>query len=130
VIVDSSAIVAILLKEDGHERLLKSLAQASEVRVGAPTAAETGIVLTARLGVVGRTLLARFFEEADIEIVECGPEHWKVAVEAFERFGKGRHPAGLNFGDCLTYAVAAVEGEALLCVGDDFPKTDLAVVDS
>jgi ribonuclease VapC len=130
VIVDSSAIVAILLKEDGHERLLKPLAQASEARVGAPTAAEAGIVLTARLGVVGRTLLARFVEEADIEIVECGPEHWKVAVEAYERFGKGRHPAGLNFGDCLTYAVAAVAGEALLCVGDDFPKTDLALADA
>ncbi|MEU5851513.1 type II toxin-antitoxin system VapC family toxin [Saccharopolyspora shandongensis] len=126
-ILDSSAIVAILLKENGHDRLLKSLAQADEVGVGGPTAAETGIVLAARLGVVGRTLLARFFEEAGVEVVDCGAQHWKIAVEAYERFGKGRHPAGLNFGDCLTYAVACVTGRPLLCVGDDFPRTDVVL---
>lgn len=128
-IIDSSAIVAILLKEDGHERLVKHLSDAEEVKVGAPTAIETGIVLTARLGVIGRTLLARFLGEAGVEIVECGQRHWMVAVEAYERFGKGRHPAGLNFGDCLTYAIASVSGEPLLCVGEDFPETDVALVD-
>ncbi|KAA5830148.1 type II toxin-antitoxin system VapC family toxin [Saccharopolyspora hirsuta] len=128
-IIDSSAIVAILLKEEGYERLIKRLAEVDDVAVGAPTAVETGIVLTARLGVVGRTLLARFFEEVGVEVVDCAQEHWKVAVEAYERFGKGRHPAGLNFGDCLTYAVAWVSGRPLLCVGDDFPKTDLVLVE-
>lgn len=128
-IIDSSAIVAILLKEDGHDRLIKHLAEAGGVAVGAPTAVETGIVLATRLGVVGRTLLARFFDEAGVEVVDCTQEHWKVAVEAFERFGKGRHPAGLNFGDCLTYAIANVSGRPLLCVGDDFPRTDLILVD-
>lgn len=128
-IIDSSVIVAILLKEDGHDRLIKHLAEADGVAVGAPTAVETGIVLTTRLGVVGRTLLARFFDEAGVEVVDCTQEHWKVAVEAFERFGEGRHPAGLNFGDCLTYAIANVSGRPLLCVGDDFPRTDLILVD-
>jgi ribonuclease VapC len=98
------------------------------VRIGAPTVVETGIVLVARLGVTGRTLLARFLQEVGAETVPLGEQHWPVAARAYDRFGKGRHPAGLNFGDCLTYAVAAVAGEPLLCVGDVFARTDLVLV--
>lgn len=126
-IIDSSAIVAILLKEDGHERLQERIVQASEVGVGAATVVETGIVLVARMGVRGKTLLARFLQEGGIEVVPMTQDHWWIAVDAYERFGKRRHPAGLNFGDCLTYATASVAGEPLLCIGDDFPETDLAL---
>jgi ribonuclease VapC len=125
VIVDSSAIVAVLLREPGYGRLLTSLTAASVAAVGAPTLTETGIVLAARLGIAGKTLLARFVQESGMVIVPFGQEHWDVAVDAFLRFGKGRHPAGLNFGDCMTYAVARIAQMPLLCVGDDFSKTDL-----
>ncbi len=64
----------------------------------------------------------------DVRVIEFGDRHWKVALQAFARFGKGRHPAGLNLGDCLTYAVARLSGQPLLCVGDDFAQTDLALV--
>jgi ribonuclease VapC len=86
------------------------------------------MVLVGRLGIVGKTLLARFVQETDLTVVPVGPEHWTVAVDAFARYGKGRHPAALNFGDCLTYAVARVAEEPLLCIGDDFPRTDLELV--
>lgn len=124
-IVDSSALVAVLLQEPRHEQVLSQLEAAESVRVGAPTLVETGIVLSARIGAAGKSLLARLIDEARAEVVEFDAEHWSVAVDAFLRYGKGRSPAALNFGDCLTYAVAKVSGETLLCVGDDFPKTDL-----
>lgn len=127
-ILDSSAIVAVLLKEPGHERLVDRIAENPESGIGAPTMVETGIVLVARLGASGQTLLGRFTQANELAIVPCGAEHWATAVQAFLRFGKGRHPAGLNFGDCLTYATAQLASEPLLCVGDDFAKTDLAIV--
>ena len=124
-ILDSSAVVAVLLREPGFEALLDQLDAAPSPAVGAPTLAETGIVLTARLGPRGRTFLARFLAEGDVAVLAFEQEHWQVAVDAYSRFGKGRHPAGLNFGDCMSYAVAKVTGEPLLCLGDDFPLTDL-----
>lgn len=127
-IVDSSALIAILLAEPGHQGLVDHLARAAVVGVGAPTLAETGIVLTARIGVAGRSLLARLLDEAGIDTVPCTAAHWPVAVEAFARYGKGRHRAALNFGDCLTYATCRLAGRPLLCTGDDFPRTDLAVL--
>ena len=127
-IVDSSAIVAVLLKEPGHERLRDQLAAAQQVSTGAPTVVESSMVLCSRLGHAGKTLLARFLQEAEIQVVEFGPDHWTVAADAYVAYGKGRHPAGLNFGDCMTYAVAKLAGEPLLCLGDDFPATDLELV--
>jgi ribonuclease VapC len=124
-ILDSSVIVAVLLKEPGHERLLERIAESPEPGVGAPTMAETGIVLAARLGPSGQTLLERFAQASDLVVLPCETEHARVAAQAFLRFGKGRHPAGLNFGDCLAYAAARIAGEPLLCVGEDFAKTDL-----
>ncbi len=127
-IVDSSAVIAVLLRESSHEQLEQQLADATRAGIGTPTLAETGIVLSARMGISGRTLLSRFLEEADLVAVQFGEPHWGVAVEAFRRFGKGRHAAALNFGDCMTYATASVADEPLLCVGDDFAETDLALV--
>lgn len=127
-IVDSSAIIAILLQEPGHEPLLDDIVAAPNVSVGAPTLTETGIVLVARMGVGGKSLLSRFVGEADVAVLPFTAEHWPVAVDAFSRFGKGRHPAALNFGDCLTYAVSRLADEPLLCVSDDFARTDLRLV--
>lgn len=124
-ILDSSAVIAILLKEPGHEGLRERLATSERARIGAPTVLETSMVLCARLGRGGKTLLARFLEEAEIEVMEFTADHWTVAADAFIRYGKGRHRAGLNFGDCMIYAVATLAGEPLLCLGDDFPVTDL-----
>ena len=126
-IVDSSAAVAILLRQPGYEPLLERLAAETGVAIGAATLAETGIVLAARLGVSGLTLLARFVQESGLVVVAFSEEHWPVAVDAFLRFGKGRHPAALNFGDCLTYAIARLAEEPLLSLGEDFRKTDLAL---
>ena len=124
-IVDSSAVVAILLEEAGHGKLLDALSSQSETGIGAPTLVETGIVLMARRGVPGRAALSRFIEEADLVVIPFGEHHWSVALDAFSRFGKGRHPAALNFGDCMTYAIAEVARRPLLCVGEAFAQTDL-----
>jgi ribonuclease VapC len=86
---------------------------------------ESSSVLSSRLGHTGKTLLARFLQEAEIEVVEFVAEHWTVAADAYPAYGKGRHRAGLNVGDCMTYAVAKLAGEPLLCLGDDFRATDL-----
>jgi ribonuclease VapC len=125
VILDSSAVIAILLEEPAHARVLDLLAAEPEPAIGAPTLAETAIVLSAKLGVEGGTLLARFLDEFGLVVLPFEEEHWRVATEAYLRYGRGRHPAGLNFGDCLTYAVAWLADEQLLCVGGDFARTDL-----
>jgi ribonuclease VapC len=124
-IVDTSAILAIFFQEPGYEELAVKIARAGEVGVGAPTLVECGIVLTARLEGDARGLLARFVEEANITIIPFTEIHYGVSVGAWIRYGKGRHPAGLNFGDCLAYALAKWAGMPLLAVGDDFPQTDI-----
>lgn len=124
-IVDSSAVLAIFFREPGAEALLGRILDAGFAAIGAPTAAETGLVLTARLKTNATGALLRFFEETGIEVVPFTARHWQRAIDAYARFGKGRHPAGLNFGDCMTYATAALAGQPLLCRGEDFSKTDL-----
>lgn len=126
-ILDSPAIVAILLREPEHEALLRDLAEADTVAVGAPTLTECGIVLSSRLGAQGKTLLARFIEEAGMSVIPFTGEHHLAALDAYLRYGKGRHAAALNFGDCMTYATARLADKPLLCVGEDFTKTDLAL---
>ena len=126
-ILDASAIVAIVLRERDRDELLDKLESASTAGVGAPTLAETAIVLASRLGDETPVDLARFVERAGLVVIAFGQLHWWTAAEAWLRFGKGRHPAALNFGDCLAYATAQVAAEPLLCRGDDFSKTDLAL---
>jgi ribonuclease VapC len=125
VILDSSAILAVLLEEPGHQELISRLAEAETIGVGAPTLAETGLVLGSRLGGDAAPILERFLEELQVTTVPFGQHHWREAVDAFLRFGRGRHRAALNFGDCLTYAVARLAARPLLYVGDDFDHTDL-----
>lgn len=124
-ILDTSAIVALLLRETGFERIARALDDAQTVAIGSPTLVETGLVLEARLLDRAAGLLMGFLRAYDVVELPFGAIHWPVAVDAFRRYGKGRHPARLNLGDCFTYATARVMNQPLLCVGDDFPRTDL-----
>ena len=126
-ILDTSAILAVVFGEPDRDELLGRIGQAEVVGVGAPTLAETAIVLAARLGDEGPRTLARLVERAALVVIPFEQTHWQVAAEAWLRFGRGRHPAGLNLGDCLAYATARLAGQPLLCKGDYFSKTDLAL---
>lgn len=126
-ILDSSAIVAIVRREPGFETLVAKLQSAGQIAIGAPTLVETAIVLEARLGLDARAILGRFLDDFEVRTVSFGDVHWREASRAFRRYGKGRHAAALNFGDCLTYAVARLADRPLLCVGDDFAQTDLSL---
>jgi ribonuclease VapC len=128
VILDSSAVVAVALQEPGHERVLAAMSAASALGIGAPTLVETTIVLTARLGRDARGLASRLILEADVAVVPFTDEHFGTALDAWLRFGRGRHEASLNFGDCLAYATARVAGEPLLFTGADFARTDIPAV--
>jgi ribonuclease VapC len=97
------------------------------VGVSAATLAETAIVLQARLAVDAQAVVDRFVRDFDLEVVAFGDQHWREAVEAYRRFGRGRHRAALNFGDCLSYATARVSGQPLLFVGGDFAQTDVQI---
>ena len=124
-ILDASALIAIVLDEPEREILVAKINAADTIAVGAPTLVEAVIVLSARAGQDVSAVLMELLASADAIVIEFGQRHWREAVSAWGRFGKGRHPAGLNFGDCLTYATALVAGEALLAKGDDFTQTDI-----
>jgi len=127
VILDSSAIVAIATEEPGCRDLLAKLDQADTLAIGAPTLVETALVLRSRLTMDPRVFLERFLTDWGVSIVPFGEDHWKTAVDAHARFGRGRHRAALNFGDCLSYATAKLADMPLLCTGGDFSKTDLTI---
>ncbi len=124
-VVDSSALISILLEEPGYETLLEKAGCADAVFLGAPTALETAMVLSTRFRKDARPMLAGFLRRMNAQIVEFNQEHYEVAMSAFLRFGKGRHPAALNFGDCMSYALAATSGQLLLFSGTDFSRTDI-----
>jgi ribonuclease VapC len=127
-IVDTSALLAILQDEPERRRFNEALADADSRRMSAATFVEVSIVIETRFGVEGLHHLDLFLERAGIELAPVDAEQARVARAAFSRFGKGRHPAALNFGDCFSYALAQVLGEPLLFKGDDFAKTDIAAV--
>ena len=124
-VIDTSAIVAILFNEPERQEFDR-LISADEIRlVSAATRVEAAFVIEGRTRDVGRFRLDGFFAVSGIEIVAVSPEQAEVAVEAFRRYGKGRHPGGLNIGDCFAYALAKSTGEKLLFKGDDFSQTDI-----
>jgi len=125
-VLDTSAIVAIHLKEPGHDRLIEAIDKSAVVIVGVPTLLEAAMVLSTRVGQDARPLLFAFLRRLGAEVVAFNEDHLDAATTAFLRFGRGRHPAGLNFGDCMAYAVAAVAGMPLLFTGEDFARTDIA----
>ena len=124
-VLDSSAIIAIELQEPGFERLIDRIGEAKAVIIGVPTMFETVMVLSRRRGQDARPWLRGFLRSARAEAVTFTEEHLDAAIDAFMRFGKGRHRAALNFGDCMAYAVAAVAGMPLLYTGNDFAQTDI-----
>lgn len=123
--LDSSALVAVLFSEPGYLDLVDAILQADAVRVGAPTLVETGMVLAGRRGTPAGRELDDLVRELDVTVVAFGEAEWRAALQAFGRFGRGRHKAALNFGDCLAYATAAVAADTLLFVGADFNHTDI-----
>jgi ribonuclease VapC len=125
VIIDSSVLVALVMREDGSEDLIRKMREGLQVGVAAPSLVESALVLSRRLGGNPGPLLFELLDELGVDIIAFAPEHAGAAIEAFLRYGKGRHPAALNFGDCLVYAVAKTTGEPLLYLGNDFSRTDL-----
>jgi ribonuclease VapC len=124
-ILDSSAVVAVVFGEPGNEELEEKMRDAEVLAIGAPTLVETGMVLIGRYGNTAHSTIARLREKLGIVVIPFGDTHWGVAAEAFSRFGKGRHPAALNYGDCMTYATARLAGRPLLFIGNDFAQTDI-----
>lgn len=124
-ILDTSAILAILFDEPERELFLERILTSQVVGVGAPTLVEASVVLGARLGEAAPTVVAGFVAHASLVTIAFDDEHWRSAAEAWLRFGRGRHPAGLNLGDCFAYATATVARRPLLCKGNDFRLTDL-----
>jgi ribonuclease VapC len=124
-VLDASVIVAILMREPGHELLLQRAAAAPFLFTGAATLVETAMVMASKLEKKGLEGLEHFLRSNGVKILPFTQDHYEVAVSAFLRYGKGRHPAGLNFGDCLSYAMAKMAGMPLLYAGGDFAQTDL-----
>jgi len=124
-VVDTSALLAVLQREPGHDQLLRALHAAPGRHVSAATLVEAGLVVLARFGDAGDALLDALVRELDLTVVPVSVEQARLARDAAARFGKGRHPAGLNFGDCFSYALAVAHDEPLLCTGDDFRQTDV-----
>lgn len=124
-IVDASALLAIVFREPGYEAIVGKLEGSPSTGVGTPTLVEAGIVLTARLRRDARAIVAGLVQEFGIVVVPFGEAHAREALRAYLLFGRGRHAANLNFGDCVTYAIASLAGEPLLFTGTGFAATDL-----
>jgi ribonuclease VapC len=124
-VIDSSAIVAILLLEPEAEHFTRLVERAGRARIAAPNLLEVDMVISSRKGPYGLDGVDDYLQRAGIETVPFTADHAAVAREAFLRYGKGRHPAGLNFGDCIAYATARLEDMPLLFKGDDFRLTDI-----
>lgn len=124
-VIDTSALLAILQDEPERRTFNEAIEAAPTCTVSVATWVETSIVIESRHGAEGLQDLDHFVERAGIEIVPLERDQGRTARRAFSRFGKGRHPAGLNYGDCFSYALATDRAEPLLFKGDDFSKTDV-----
>ena len=124
-ILDSSALVAILFKEPEAERLAAMIRDTDSTAIAAPTLLETAIVAEGRTLPGMAAKLDALMVAIRPEIVPFTAEHASLARDAWRRYGKGRHKAGLNLGDCFSYALAKERGQALLFKGDDFAATDI-----
>lgn len=125
-VVDTSALIAYLKAEPLADRLKEAMKKAQSLSLSAASLVEAGIVAERLRGAEGATELDLLIQRLDVEIVPLTAAHAEIARSAFRRFGKGRHPAGLNFADCFSYALARALGEPLLFVGNDFARTDIA----
>ncbi len=129
-VIDTSALVAILDSEPERRAFIEAIEAADSRRMSVATFVESSIVIEARHGAEGLRDLDRFVNRGGIELVAVDSEQGQIARGAFSHFGKGRHPAALNYGDCFSYALAVILGEPLLCKGNDFVHTDVALAKS
>lgn len=127
-IVDTSALVAILYREPEAARFVESIHDAETTRISVANYVELSMVVESQLGPDGMRQAEAFFRRAGIIVEPVTLEHGELARQAFLDFGKGRHRAGLNFGDCFAYALAKASGEPLLFKGNDFSQTDVQAV--
>ena len=127
-VIDTSALVAIFLGEPERKSFLEYIIQAEKKLLSAGNALETGIVLEARRGEAAGREFDLFVVRANIEVVPVDAEQAEIARSAWRKYGKGRHSAGLNFGDCFAYALAKSSGQKLLAKGEDFRFTDVELV--
>ena len=128
-IVDSSAIVAILSLEKDAREFAEAIEEAAECRISVVSYVEAGIVLDSRRDPALSRRLDEFMLEARVVVEPVTLQQAQLARQAYREFGKGRHRAGLNFGDCFAYALAKDKGEPLLFKGDDFRRTDVEVAE-
>ena len=128
-VIDTSAVLAILQREPERRIFLEAIEAADSTRMSVANFVESSIVIESRYGAEGLRDLDRFISRASIELIPVDKEQGQLARSAFSRFGKGRHRAGLNYGDCFSYAAAISLGEPLLCKGDDFMHTDVPILD-
>jgi ribonuclease VapC len=128
IVVDSSALIALLLGEPEHAAFVDTIFKANHRQISAFSILETGAVALSRRGSKGRVIFDSLCEELALDVVPLNSEHVRFARAAWDQFGKGRHSAGLNIGDCCSYALARATGYPLLYKGNDFPKTDLELV--
>ncbi len=126
-VIDTSALVAILAGEPERRAFIEMIEATDFRHISVATFVEISIVIEARHGAEGLRDLDRFLNRAGIEQVAVDSEQGQIARGAFSRFGKGRHRAALNYGDCFSYALAMFLGEPLLCKGDDFIHTDVVL---
>jgi len=124
-VIDTSAILAIFLAEPERAQLLELITQAETRLISAVNVFETGIVLEARRGEAAGREFDLFLSRAKLDVVPVDAEQVETARVAWRKYGKGRHPAALNFGDCFAYALAKILGEPLLAKGADFVRTDI-----
>ena len=127
-VVDTSALIALLSMEPESARLAVALESDATRLISAATVVEAGLVIESRYGPVGGRELDLLIAKAGLSTEAVTAEQADVARDAWRRYGKGRHSAGLNFGDCFSYALAKVTGEPLLFKGDDFTHTDIAAI--
>ncbi len=127
-VVDTSALIAILLGEPETESFVLALAGDPKRMISAFNALESGIVIEARKGEAGGRELDLFLHRARIEIIALNSDQVEIGLSAWRKYGKGNHPAGLNIGDCCAYALAKYSGEPLLFKGKDFSQTDIRSV--
>lgn len=127
-VFDTSALLALLLDEPEAEAFRTAVEDDTTRLVSAATLLETALLIEARKGEPGGRELDLLVHKAEVEVVPVEAEHVSEARRAYRRFGKGRHAAGLNFGDLFAYALARTSGEPLLFKGDDFTKTDIGRV--
>ena len=125
-VIDTSAIAAILFKESGFEALIERIEESETLLISAASLVELSIVVESRKGEDGARDLDLWLYRARVEIAPVDADQADIARLAWRRFGKGRHPAGLNYGDCFAYALAKKTGLPLLYKGNDFSLTDLA----